>query len=92
MTHRDNYWSSIKNDYKETEEVFQFFIDGDIMQMIYIDAWKTDDDNEEGKTVAKVIKTKSGDVCVVYQDYIAKQDKHAQEIIQESIAELRGLT
>ena len=59
--------------------------------MIYIDAWKTDDGNEEGKTIAKVVKTKSGDVCVIYQDSIAKHDKYAQEIIQKSIAELRRL-
>ena len=84
-----SYWSSIKNDYKQTCDAFQYFIDGDIMQMIYIDAWKTDDNNEEGTTIAKVIKTKSGDVCVVYHDAIAKHDRYAQEIIQDIIAELR---
>ena len=91
MNQKDIYWGHISSNYSETENCFNDIIDGDIQEMIYIDAWKTDDDNEEGETIAKLIKTKSGDVCVVYQDYVAKHDKHAQEIIQESIAELRGL-
>ena len=91
MSYYNNYWNSIRNDYKQTEGEFNKDTEGDIINMIHINAWQTDDEDEEGETIAKVIKTKSGDVCVVYQDYVAKHDKHAQEIIQESIAELRGL-
>ena len=91
MNHRDNYWSSIKNDYRQTEDEFNKDTEGDIIDMIHIDAWQTDDDDDEGETIAKVIKTKSGDVCVIYQNGIARWNKKAQEIIQESIAELRGL-
>ena len=87
---RVDYWSSIKNNYMATEDVFYNIIDGDIWRMIYIDAWKTDDDNENGETIAKVVKTKSGDVCIVYQNSIARYDDYAQEIIQESVAKLRG--
>ena len=91
MTHRDSYWSYVSNSYWETEDDLDQKIHGDIATMIYIDAWKTNDGNEEGKTVARVVKTKSGDVYVIYQDSIAEHDKCAQEIIQESIAELRRL-
>ena len=82
------YWSSIENNYKETEEVFNKNLDGDIIEMIYIDAWKAD--SEAGESIAKVLKTKSGDICVVYQDTMARRHEGSQKIIQESIAELRG--
>ena len=91
MSYYNNYWNSFRNDYRQIEDEFNKDIEGDISDMIFIDAWQTDDDDDEGETIAKVVKTKSGDVCVIYQNGIAKWNKNAQEIIQDSIAELRGL-
>ena len=46
----------------------------------YIDAWTTDNDNEEGEVVAKVSKkTKK----VIYNNNLAKTDKKVQEIIKK---------
>jgi hypothetical protein len=60
-------WGEIRSDFQ----------DGDI---VYIDAFLTDDDNEEGKVIAKVnVRTKE----VEYLDDRAKTDENAQEIIDE---------
>jgi len=61
-------WGEIRND----------FIDDD--DIAHIDAWLTDDDNEEGKVIAKVnVRTKE----VQYLDQRARDDSYAQEMIQE---------
>lgn len=53
--------------------------------MVFIDAWYTDDDNEEGEVIAKVsIKTKK----VEYLDKSAKSDDYAQEVINEVIEDI----
>ena len=83
-------WKEINNDYHE--EVDDEKLYGDITDCICIDAWKTAyDDNcdEEGKVIAKVIKTKSDDVCVVYIDNCALYDEYVQEKIQEAVKELK---
>ena len=49
---------------------------------IYIDAWFTDDDNEEGVVIAKVNMTTKE---VEYLDNDARKDSYAQEIIKETI-------
>ena len=60
-------WGEIRNDCE----------DGDT---VYIDAWLTADDNEEGKVIARVnVRTKE----VEYLDDRAKTDSYAQEMIQE---------
>ena len=62
-----NIWGEIRNDFE----------DGDI---VYIDAYLTDDDNEEGRVIAKVnVRTKE----VEYIDDRAKTDSYAQEMINE---------
>ncbi|MBN2853473.1 MAG: hypothetical protein JXQ23_12125, partial [Clostridia bacterium] len=49
-------------------------------QIVHIDAWLTDDDNEEGKVIAKVnVQTKE----VEYLNDRAKTNAYAQEMIQE---------
>lgn len=49
---------------------------------VFIDAWKTDDDNEEGSVIAKVdILTKE----IEYLDPAAKADPYAQELIADVI-------
>lgn len=62
-------WVEIRNNFEEEGK-------------IYIDAWKTCSDDEEGKVIAKVDrKTKE----VEYLDETAKTDSYAQSIIKETI-------
>ena len=52
---------------------------------MFIDAWLTDDDNEEGFVIAKIdVNTKE----LEYLDDDAKTDEYAQEIIANSLIEL----
>lgn len=64
--------------------------DGDIVCMIPIDTWETDDDNEAGKVVAMVVLSKSGDILVVWFDYSARMDDGVKEAINEAKEELRN--
>jgi hypothetical protein len=60
-------WGEIRNDFQ----------DGDI---VYIDAWLTSDDNEEGRVIAKVnVRTHETE----YLDDRARTDGYAQEMISE---------
>lgn len=62
-------WSEIRIDFFDTEE-----------NRWSVDAWETDDDNEEGSVIAKIDpKTK----CVEYLDEDARTDSYAQEEIKE---------
>lgn len=67
-------WAEIRNDFCDEEE-----------QNVHIDAWITDDDNEEGVVIAKVnYKTKE----VEYIDDVARTDTYAQEIIKETFQDI----
>jgi hypothetical protein len=67
-------YAEIRNDYYDCEE-----------QNVCIDAWFTDDDNEEGVVIAKVnYRTKE----VVYLDDDARIDDYAQEKINETLKEI----
>lgn len=81
------YWSDINNSHEEN--IFDPAIDGAIDKLISIDAWRTCDDNEDGVVIAKVLLTSSGDICVVYIDPVARTDAYAQELIQDTIKQLR---
>lgn len=49
---------------------------------VYIDAWFTADDNEEGVVIAKInYKTKE----IEYLDNDARTDEYAQEVIRETL-------
>ena len=64
-------WAEIRNDYCDEEE-----------GKVFIDAWKTDSDSEEGTVIAKVdYKTKE----VEYLNNAAKTDSYAQEVIAETL-------
>ena len=63
-------WSELRADYEE---------DG----FLFIDAWKTDNDFEEGKTIAKI--DLNNQLKVTYLDERAKTDKIAQEFIKDVI-------
>jgi hypothetical protein len=62
-------WGEIRNDFQDED-------------IVYIDAFLTDDDNEEGKVIAKVnVRTKE----VQYLDQRARDDSYAQEMIQDCL-------
>lgn len=64
-------YGEVRNDYYDEEEC-----------KVYIDAWKTYDDDEEGIVVAKVnYKTKE----VEYLDEDARTDEYVQEVINETL-------
>lgn len=69
------HYTELKNNY----------IDEDTNE-VYIDAWKTDDDSEEGTVVAK-INTKTYNIT--YLEAAAITDPEAQELIQDTIKELQ---
>jgi len=70
-------WKEIRNDYFDEDE-----------QCVYIDAWLTDDDNEEGKVIAKVYV--DGEIGTVYLDKDAEFDFEAQESIEKVIMAMEG--
>lgn len=79
---KQSFWSEIRNDYIDESDVKNGFAE------MVIDAYKTDDDNEQGESIAKIlaIKTDNGvRTKVVYIDNIARIDNYAQEIITEGI-------
>lgn len=62
-------WAEIRCDFFNEEE-----------KKYHVDAWKTSDDNEEGKVIAKVDLAND---TVEYLDEDAKTDEYAQAIINE---------
>lgn len=67
-------WAEIRNDFVCEDS-----------HKVYIDAWITDDDNEEGVVIARIdMNTKN----IEYFDDDARSDDYAQQIIKEVIAEL----
>jgi hypothetical protein len=67
-------YGEVRNDYYDEEE-----------SKVYIDAWFTYDDNEEGVVVAKVnYKTRE----VEYLDEDARTDEYVQEVINETLDDI----
>lgn len=67
-------WAEIRNDFVCEDS-----------HKVYIDAWLTEDDSEEGAVIARIdMDTKN----IEYFDDDAKTDSYAQEIIKEAIEEL----
>lgn len=64
---KNSIWSEIRNNYEDEG-------------IVYIDAWLTDDDMEDGKIIATVNPKTSE---VIYKDERAKTDVYAQEMINE---------
>lgn len=71
-------WNDIRSTYFDENEEKQF-----------VDAWKTDDDNEEGTVIAKI---DLGDNTVEYLDEDAKTDEDAQAIINKVLENKYVLT
>lgn len=65
---RKNYWCEVRNNYADEENT------------VYIDAWKTANEDEEGEVIAKVDQNGK----VEYLNELAKTDQIAQEIIKET--------
>lgn len=81
-----SYWSEIRNDYFEALTSPK---DGEALASISIDAWASENDNESGDVIARVLLSQHGDVLVDYHDSIARTDQMAQEAIGEAMAHLR---
>lgn len=91
----NNYWKEISNNHIVTgDDALEDldFLDGDVKAVCYIDAWKTDDDWEEGVVIAHVVLTEHGNILVIYHDPEARTDKAALAAIMEAKQELRKLT
>ena len=71
-------WSEIRCDFFDEEE-----------EKYFVDAWETDDDNEEGTVIAKL---DLADGTVEYLDENAKTDEYAQAVIKEMLEEGYVLT
>lgn len=75
-------WAEIRNDYEEEVEGQG--------RTVFVDAWETGDDNEEGQVIAQVFKNPDDEVKVKYYDERAKKDKYSQEVIQDAIKKLKA--
>lgn len=71
-------WAEIRCDFYDDEE-----------EKWFVDAWLTDNDNEEGTVIAKIdLATKK----VEYIDADARYDEYAQEVIKEMLEDGYVLT
>jgi hypothetical protein len=81
---KESKWAEIRNDYiEEADEDFH---------VLHIDSWKTGDDTEEGKVIAKlvgIVKDEKPHIYVSYEDADARVDPLAQESIKEADQKLR---
>ena len=71
-------WAEIRCDFYDDEE-----------EKWFVDAWLTDNDNEEGTVIAKIdLATKK----IEYIDVDARYDEYAQEVIKEMLEDGYVLT
>ena len=69
-------WAEIRNNFFDEED-----------RVVCIDAWLTDDGNEEGKVIAKInVDTQK----ITYIDNDAKKDKYANEMIKEVFSDIKN--
>lgn len=80
-------WKEIWNNFEE-ESSNPDDING-LPKVIYIDAWKTNNPNEEGEVIAKVEVTEDYKIQVHYLDESAKTDEYAQQVIKETIKKIK---
>ena len=70
-------WAEIRNDFVCEDS-----------HKIYIDAWLTEDDSEEGIVIARIdMNTKN----IEYFDDDAKTDDYAQEVVNETLSEIDNI-
>ena len=70
-------WAEIRCDYYCEEDNFW-----------RVDAWLTDDGDEEGKVIAYI---DNDTTKVIYHDPLARTDEYAQEVIQDMIREIKAV-
>jgi hypothetical protein len=68
-------WSEIRNDFSDDKGI------------IYIDAWISEDENEDGRSIALINPNGS----VIYKDDRDKTDSYAQEMINEVLENFKQL-
>lgn len=81
-----SYWSEIKNDFIDEDNIKDGILE------LHIDGYTTDDDDEDGNVIAKVIAINTISQLVihtVYIDNIARIDSLAQKSIIEAITKLK---
>ena len=78
MNDHNSKWAEIKTDYIDESDGFW-----------RVDAWRTNDDNEEGKVIA-YIEDGTDTPVVLYCDPEARADTYAQEIIADKIKEIQA--
>lgn len=79
-------WTEIRNDYVDELN----YNEGNVTMSI--DAWKSNDDNAEGISIAEIKLTFDTSVPIIeisYKDNDAKKDEYAQEMILEGIELLK---
>lgn len=69
----ERHWNEVKCDYNNGEGFW------------LVDAWVTDDDNEDGKVIAVIEETSKH---VYYIDLLARRDEYVQEVIKAKLAEI----
>ena len=69
----ERHWNVVKCDYNNGEGFW------------LVDAWVTDDDNEEGKVIAVIEETSKH---IYYIDPLARWDECVQEVIKAKLAEI----
>lgn len=74
-------WKKIKNDYIDESE-----FDNTGTLTMYIDAWESDQEDEEGVVIAKLKANKCDPqlVSVYYLDFDAVHDDYAQQVLLDS--------
>lgn len=85
-TDKQPIWAEIRNDYHEEDE--NGFI------VAHLDAWKTNDPNDEnGEVIAKVVGARidgQAKIYVSYQNVDAQIDETAQSAIKEAARDIRN--
>jgi len=80
----NNKWMAIQNEFIDESGFEEGYV------VMSIDAWITNDENEEGKVIAEIkLDLSSNETTVTYKDEDAKTDSYAQEMIREGIETLK---
>lgn len=82
-----SFWKEIKNTHVESSPSCE--LQKGIKEIVYIDAWRTDDEDEEGKVIAQVVKCDCDNIFVIYIDNVARADMYAQRVIRETVDRLK---
>lgn len=77
-------YNEIRNDYMYGPACGDSDEENGLFASICIDGWKTDDDNEEGTVIAKVIMSKHGDLITVWLDNGARMQDNVLEAVAKA--------